>query len=100
LLDLVSDAAEFADCVGLVRGGGVALTTNYVADEKALSKSNVRGGNFMLGANSGLLERLLKSAGNGTLKIAIEMRVPFDEAIAAIATARIGHARGKTVIMI
>src|SRR5579864_3945642 len=40
LLDLASDAAAFAKCAQLVHEGGVALTTNYVADEKALAKSN------------------------------------------------------------
>ena len=100
LLDLVSDALAFADYVGLVRAGGVALTTNFVADDKALAARSIRGGNFVLGANSGLVERLGASASDGKLKIAIEKRVPFDEAIAAIAAAETEHARGKTVIMI
>jgi NADPH:quinone reductase-like Zn-dependent oxidoreductase len=100
LLDLASDAGAFAKCVQLVREGGVALTANYVADEKALAKSSVRGGNFMLAANSGLVERLGGIAENGKPKISIEKRVAFHEAIAAIAAARTGQARGKTVIMI
>lgn len=78
----------------------MALTTNYVADEKALGKSNVRGGNFTLAANSELVERLGASAGNGKLKISIEKRIPINEAIAALAAAKTGQARGKIVIMI
>ena len=100
LLDLASDPTAFADLTKLLRAGGVALTTNYVADEKALAKSNIRGGNFMLAANSGLVERLGTSAGSGKLKINIEKRVPFNEAIAAIAAAKAGQGRGKTVIVI
>lgn len=100
LLDLASDAAGFAQCAQLVQEGGVALTTNYVADEKALAKRNIRGGNFMLAANSGLVERLGASAGKGKLKVSIEKRVPFDDAIAAIAASKSGQARGKTVIMV
>jgi NADPH:quinone reductase-like Zn-dependent oxidoreductase len=99
-VDLVSDPRVFADYTKLVRGGGVALTTNYVADEKALATSNVRGGNFMLAANSELVERLGASAANGKLKVSIEKRVPFNEAIAALAAAKTGQARGKIVIMI
>src|SRR5579864_2696823 len=49
VMDLVSDPAGFAENAGLVKAGGAALTTNYVADEKALAKNNVRGGNFFLG---------------------------------------------------
>lgn len=100
LLDLASDAAAFAKCAQLVREGGVALTTNYVADEKVLANSKVRGSNYVLGANSGLVERLGASASVGKLKITIEKRVPFREAIAAIAAAKNGQTRGKTVIMI
>jgi len=100
LLDLASDPKAFAELTKLIRNWGVALTTNYVADEQALTKSNVRGGNFMLAANSGLVQRLGTSAGNGRLKINIEKRVPFNEAIAAIAAAKAGQARGKTVIEI
>ncbi len=100
LVDLVSDPAAFADYAKLVRGGGVALTTNYIADEQALAKSNIRGGNFMLSANSGLVERLGARAENGKLRINIEKRVPFNEAIVAIAAAKAGQARGKTVIVI
>ena len=100
LMDLVSDPAAFADLAGLVRKGGVALTTNFVADEKALAGRGVRGGNFTLGASSGLVERLGLTAATGNLKIPIERRVHFDEAITAIAASRTGQARGKTVILI
>lgn len=99
-LDLASNPAGFADCAALVRKGGVALTTNYIADEKALAARAVRGGNFMLAANSGLVERLGTSAAAGMLKIPIEKRVPFDEALSAIAVSRSGQSRGKTVILI
>ena len=100
LLDLVSDAAGFLRCAELVHEGGVALTTNYAADEKELAKNKIRGGNFMLAANSGLVERLGASAASGELKVAIEKHVPFNQAVPAIAAAKTGQARGKTVIMI
>ena len=100
LVDLVSDPAGFANYSKLVRGGGVALSTNFVADDKALARNNLRGGNFVLGANSGLVERLGASAAKGKLKITIEKRVPFHEALAALAASKTGQARGKTVIMI
>ncbi len=100
LIDLVSGAPAFAELTGLVRSGGVALTTNYVADDKALSQRSIRGGNFMLGASAGLVERLGSAAGNGKLKVTIEKRVPFDKAVEAISAAKTGNARGKTVIVI
>ena len=100
LMDLVSDAPAFADYCKLVRGGGVALTTNFVADDKELERNHLRGGNFVLGASPALVERLGASARNGELKVAIQKPVPFNEGIAALTAARTGQARGKTVLMI
>jgi NADPH:quinone reductase-like Zn-dependent oxidoreductase len=100
LFDLVSEPAGFITHTALVRKGGVALTTNFVADENALASSGIRGGNFTLGASSALVKRLGAAAGTGKVKIPIERRVPFDEALTAIEASRYGHARGKTVILI
>jgi len=100
LIDLVSGPPAFAELTNLVKDGGVALTTNYVADQKTLAQRRIRGGNFMVGSNSNLVERLGSSAASGKLKINIEKRVPLDQAIAAVAEAKTGHARGKTVIVI
>jgi len=99
LIDLVSDPATFAENAALVRGGGVALTSNFVADSEALKKNNVGGGNFVLGATPALIERVGASAGKGTLKASIQKRVPFAEGVAAVAAAKSGQARGKTVIV-
>jgi NADPH:quinone reductase-like Zn-dependent oxidoreductase len=99
-IDLVSGPPAFAELTNLVKHGGVALTTNYIADQKSLAQRGIRGGNFMVGSNSNLVERLASSAASGKLKINIEKRVPLDQAIAAVTAAKTGHARGKTVIVI
>jgi NADPH2:quinone reductase len=100
LLDLVSSPTGFAEYAGSVHTGGVALTTNFVADEKAIGKAGIRGGNFMLGASPALVERLGAAAATGKLKVTIEKRVAFNQAIEALAASKTGHARGKTVIII
>src|SRR4029077_20913585 len=49
LIDLVdADAAGFAALASLVRSGGTAISTNYVADEEALRRTGVIGINFAL----------------------------------------------------
>jgi NADPH:quinone reductase-like Zn-dependent oxidoreductase len=59
LIDLVNaDAAGFAALASLVRPGGTAVSTNYVADEEALRTSRVTGVNFALPMSSALLQRL------------------------------------------
>src|SRR6266542_1480323 len=46
LVDLANDAGEFADLASLVRSGGTALTTRYVADVDSLAARGVTGVNF------------------------------------------------------
>jgi NADPH:quinone reductase-like Zn-dependent oxidoreductase len=100
LTDLVSDAAGFVRCADLVKSGGAALTSNYVADEKGLGQRGIRGGNFALSASASLLEVLATNASAARLKVTIERQVPFDHAIETLSTMRTGQARGKSVIVI
>ena len=72
LMDLVIDAAAFADYAELVRDRGVISATNFVSDKVALEKNNLCGGNFRLGATPALVEPLGASAANGKLKVAIQ----------------------------
>ena len=58
LIDLVSDAEAFAALASLVRPGGSAVTTQYVADLDALRSSGIRGVNFALRQTSELLQRV------------------------------------------
>jgi len=58
LIDVVNDADDFAALAALVRNGGTALTSRYVADVDALAASGVTATNFQLPASSELLERL------------------------------------------
>lgn len=58
LVDLASDAGGFAALASLVRAGGTALTTRYVADTEALASRNVAGMNFRVDMSSRSLERV------------------------------------------
>src|SRR4029077_14986327 len=52
LIDLVGAPASFAALASLVRRGGTALTTQYVADEEALRATGITGINFALQMSS------------------------------------------------
>ena len=62
LVDLASDAESFASLASLVRPGGAAVSTRYVADTRALSASGIRGANFVLAETSEVLERLAEGS--------------------------------------
>ena len=96
LIDVANDAAGFAELASLVRSGGTALTTNFVADSEALAGSGVTGVNYLLGASSELLERLADAVMAGRIVPPPITDVTLDDAPAVLA--RNGHADGKTVI--
>jgi NADPH:quinone reductase len=99
LIDLVdADATGFAALASLVRPGGTAMSTNYVADEAALRARGVTGINFALPMSSELLERLAKAVVDGRIVTPPITRIALEEAPAALNPAQARPARGKTVI--
>ena len=99
LIDLVdADAAGFAALASLVRPGGTAMSTNYVADEAALRASGVTGINFALPMLSELLERLAQAVVDGRIVTPPITRISLEEVPAALSATQARPARGKTVI--
>jgi NADPH:quinone reductase len=99
LIDLVdADAAGFAALASLVRPGGTAISTNYVADEEALRRTGVTGINFALQASSELFERVAQAVADGRILAPPISRVSLEKALAALNPAQARPAGGKTVI--
>jgi NADPH:quinone reductase len=99
LIDLVdADATGFATLASLVRPGGTAMSTNYVADEAALGACGVTGINFALPMSSELLERLADAVVGGRIVAPPITRISLEEVPAALKLAQTRPARGKTVI--
>lgn len=67
LIDLASGPDGFAALAGLVRSGGTALTTRYVADPSSHAFAGVDAINFGVTMSSGLLERLVNAVASGRL---------------------------------
>lgn len=102
VLDLVSTPATavgLGDLVALVRPGGIIINTNGAANVEALAARGIRAVNFSNTTSAELLATLADQANTGKLRVRIDAEVPLDDAPAAIASARAGHARGKTVII-
>jgi NADPH:quinone reductase-like Zn-dependent oxidoreductase len=100
LIDLVSDADGFAALASLVRPGGTAVTTLYVADPGALAAAGVTGTNFNLSQymSGDLLERVAGALVGGRIVAPPVTRITLEQAPAALDPAQAGHADGKTVI--
>lgn len=100
VLDLVSGPGDSEPLVGLLRPGGVALSTNGALDPDALAARGLRGVNFFSDVTPDDLAAVAASTVSGRLRVTIDVAVPLADAPAAIARARSGHARGKTVILL
>src|SRR6202011_2471438 len=96
LIDVASDARQFAALAGHVRPGGTAVTTRYVADEQALARAGVTGVNFALHTTGPLLERLASWGAAGSVSPPPITRLSLDEVAALLSQDR--HTAGKTVI--
>ena len=98
LLDLVSDRDGFANHSALVRSGGTAVTTGYVADTDALKSAGITGINFALRASSDLLDRLADALVTGRIAAPPITRISLDDAPAVLSGANDRPVEGKTVI--
>jgi NADPH2:quinone reductase len=100
LLDLASDAKAFAALAALVRSGGTALTTRYVADVDGLAEKGVTALNFQLPASSELLERVASALAAGQITPPPINRISLAQAPAVFAGENGSVRDGKTVIVL
>ena len=96
LVDVASDAAQFAALAGHVRPGGTAITTRYIADTGTLAKAGVTGVNFQLSMTVPLLEGLASRVAAGSIVPPPITRISLDDVPAVLGNP--SHTEGKTVI--
>src|SRR6476660_4453422 len=87
---LDAEAPGVAARASLVRPGGTAVSTNYVADVKALRAAGITGSNFALPASSELFERVADTVAEARIVAPLITRISLEEAPAALDPA---HAR-------
>jgi NADPH:quinone reductase len=100
LVDLASDPEGFAALAALVRKGGTALTTLYVADADDLEAKGVTAVNFQLPASAELLQRVADALASGRIVAPPVTRISLAETPAVFAAGTGGAPDGKTVIVL
>lgn len=100
LIDMVSTPDAFKEMTALVKNGGVAFTTAFVADEDDLKRKGLQGGNFELKGNRTLLDTLSDAVDNGAVKIPLEREITLAETPAALAAIKQLNSKGKTIIVL
>ncbi|WP_440133480.1 NADP-dependent oxidoreductase [Chitinophaga sancti] len=99
LIDMVSTPDAFKEMTALVKKGGVAFTTAFVADDEDLKRKGLQGGNFELKGNRTLLDALSDAVDNGAVKIPLEREITLAETPAALAAIKKLNSKGKTIIV-
>jgi NADPH:quinone reductase len=100
LVDLANGADEFARLAELVRKGGIALTTRYVADVEALATIGVNAMDFQVPASAELLERVATALATDSIVPPPINRISLEQAPAALAGENGSLLDGKTVIVV
>jgi NADPH:quinone reductase-like Zn-dependent oxidoreductase len=100
LIDLVSDAKAFAAIANLVRPGGTAASTQYVADLESLRSSGIRGVNFALRQTSELLERVADALATRLVVEPPITRITLDDVPKRFGPQAPPSVDGKTVIVL
>jgi NADPH:quinone reductase len=100
LVDLASDAEAFAALAALVREGGTALTTLYVANADDLDARGVTAVNFQLPASAELLQRVADALASGRIVAPPVTRISLAETPAVLSAGNGGAPDGKTVIVL
>jgi NADPH:quinone reductase len=96
LIDVASDADAFAELATLVKRGGTALTTTFVADVGTLADAGITGINYVVSVSPDLLERVADELVAGRITKPPITDIRLDQVPAAFEG--IGHGDGKTVI--
>jgi len=97
LIDLASDAGGFAALASLVRAGGTALTTRYIADTEALAARKVTGVNFAVSMSGKSLERVADAVVAGQMVAPPLTLIQLDDVPTLDGKAQSG---GKTIIIL
>jgi NADPH:quinone reductase len=100
LIDLVSDAKQFAAMAGLVRPGGTAITTRYVAELAGLQSNGIRGVNFALRMTTDLLESVARALVEGRVAEPPITRISLDDVPTICGALKQPKTDGKIVIVL
>jgi NADPH:quinone reductase len=100
LVDAGSDNPTFARLATLVRHGGTAVTTTFVADVSAGAADGIHRVNLDLHPRHEMLERLMSEIRAGGLDVPVARTLPLDEGPRALADSRARTSVGKTVLTV
>lgn len=101
VLDLITHPGGDIDAfAALLKPGGRLISTNHATDPESLAAREIHGVNLSSSPSQAELAALADLTAAGKLRVTVDAEISLADAPAAVARARSGHARGKTVILL
>jgi NADPH:quinone reductase-like Zn-dependent oxidoreductase len=100
VIDVVSDRETLGRVSTLVNEGGRLASSVYAADVEELAKRGILGTNVSMQPGARRLEELSRMVDAGELAVRLDRTFPLESAPEALEQRRIGHVRGKIVLLL
>jgi NADPH:quinone reductase-like Zn-dependent oxidoreductase len=100
VIDVVSDRETLGRVSTLVNEGGRLASSVYAADVEELAKRGIVGTNVSMQPGARRLGELSRMVDAGELAVRLDRTFPLESAPEALEQRRIGHVRGKLVLLL
>ena len=100
VIDVVSDRETLGRVSTLVNEGGRLASSVYAADGEELAKRGIVGTNVSMQPGARRLGELSRMVDAGELAVRLDRTFPLESAPEALEQRRIGHVRGKIVLLL
>jgi NADPH:quinone reductase-like Zn-dependent oxidoreductase len=100
IIDVVSERAVLGRMAGLVKEGGRLASSVYAADAESLAQRGIKATNVSVQPDAERLEELSQMIDAGELTVRLERTFPLEKAPEALRESRVGHVRGKFVLLV
>ncbi|THV42769.1 NADP-dependent oxidoreductase [Glycomyces buryatensis] len=100
IIDVITLPGELEEILGLLKDGGIVVSSNGAVDRDELEDRGLRGTNAFANATPRTLSFLSESVADGDLKIRIAETTPLAEAPAALERLKNGEVNGKIILSI
>ena len=100
VIDVASDREALGRISTLVNEGGRLASSVYAADVEGLARRGIGATNVSMQPDARRLGELSRMVDTGELSVGLERTFPLEKAPQALAERRLGHIRGKIVLLV
>ena len=100
IIDVASDREALGHIAGLVKKGGRVASSVYAADAVGLTGRDIRAANVSMQPDARRLRELARLVDAGEISVRLARAFPLERAPEALEESRLGHVRGKLVLLV